>query len=195
VGRRSLPEDLRSMEGLGARVKSGTAFAGRTGVRTNFTIELGVDMHMPNYETHFKEYAAAYERSLGQSVDSKAIRAFFAEGFVAASTVGEVKAGANDQTFERALQQGYAFYKSIGTKHMEVQRVEVEPLYEGHDKARVFYRAEYEKKDGTTLTISFDVMYLLQRRQAGPKIFAFVTGDEMAIYEKHGLVDKERKPT
>ena len=151
-------------------------------------------MSMPNYEAHFKEYAAAYERSLGQNVDSKAIRAFFAEGFVAASTGGGARAGANDEAFEQTLHQGYAFYKAIGTKHMEVQRVEAEPLYEGHDQVRVFYCAGYEKKDGTALTISFDVMYLLQRRQDGPKIFAFVTGDEMAIYEKHGLVGKDGKP-
>ncbi len=44
------------------------------------------------------------------------------------------------------------------------------------------------------LSIEFDVVYMLQRREGGPKIFAFVAGDEMALYRQYGLVDEEGKP-
>lgn len=152
-------------------------------------------MPMPDYDRFFADYAAAYERSLGAQVDSDAIRACFAEGFVGAGANGEVNAGRNDDTFVQALVQGYAFYKAIGTRGMKVERVHAEPLYEGHDKVQVFYRASYQRSNGQTLTSPFDVLYLLQRRADGPRIFAFVTGDEMALYKKHGLVNEQGQPT
>ena len=34
----------------------------------------------------------------------------------------------------------------------------------------------------------------IQRCDDGPKIFAFVAGDEMALYRKYGLVDGDGKP-
>jgi len=148
----------------------------------------------PDYAAFFREYARAYERSLGDSVDVKAIRGFFAESFVSASTTGQVAVGANDQRFEEALQQGYAFYKAIGTVSMEIDHIEPEALYENHDRVRVFYVAGYQKKDGSTASISFDVMYLVQRRSEGPKIFGFIAGDEMADFRQYGLVNEAGEP-
>lgn len=148
----------------------------------------------PDYQEFFHRYADAYQRSLGDSVDTAAIRSFFAESFLAASVMGGVRTGDNDETFEQALKQGYAFYRAIGTRGMAVDRVEVEPLYDRHDRVRVFYIAQYERPDGASITIPFDVLYLLQRREDGPKIFAFIAGDEMALYREHGLVDAEGEP-
>ena len=152
-------------------------------------------MEAPDYNAHFSAYAAAYERSLGQQVDSAAIRAFFAEGFVSAGTNGQVTAGNNDASFEATLQQGYGFYKAIGTRSLKVTRVQASALYENHDSVQVFYKAGYEKKDGQSLTIEFDVLYILQRRADGPKIVAFITGDEMGLYRQHGLVDEQGRPS
>jgi hypothetical protein len=152
-------------------------------------------MEMPDYAQFFRGYAAAYERSLGEHVEVEAIRGHFADGFVAASLDGNsAVAGANDDAFVRTMREGYAFYKAIGTQSMEVDRVAAEPLCENHDRVRVSYRAAYRKADGTFVTIPFDVVYLLQRRAGGPKIFGFITGDEMAVYRRHGLVDDAGKP-
>jgi hypothetical protein len=148
----------------------------------------------PDYAAMFRDYAAAYERSLGDTVDSAAIRSFFAEEFIAAGANGEIHAGANDESFEKTLQQGHAFYKAIGTREMKVERVEVETIDPDHDQVRVFYRAGYEKKGGSRLTIPFDLVYLLQRRADGPKIFAFIAGDELALYRQHGLVNEKGEP-
>jgi hypothetical protein len=125
---------------------------------------------VPDYEEFFREYAKVYERSLGESVDVAAIRSFFAEAFVAASVSGHVAVGANNETFEQTLRSGYSFYKAIGTTSMKIDRVESE------------------------VSVPFDVMYLLQRRSGGPKIFGFVAGDEMAIYRTQGLVDETGQP-
>ena len=153
-----------------------------------------IDQNFPDYEQFFREYAKTYERSLGESVDVAAIRSFFAEAFVAASVGRQVVAGANNETFEETLRRGYAFYKAIGTTSMSVDRVEPEPLYVNHDRVRVFYSAGYRKRDGTEVSIPFDVLYLLQRRSRGPKIFGFVADDEMAAYREHGLVDETGQP-
>lgn len=151
-------------------------------------------MDLPDYEAFFRAYAKAYERSLGGSVDVATIRSFFAEAFVSASVSGQVAAGANNATFEETLRKMYGFYKAIGTTGMKVDRVEPEVLYENHDRVRVFYSAGYRKRDGTVGSIPFDVLYLLQRRSGGPKIFGFIAGDEMAVYRKLGLVDEAGQP-
>ena len=78
---------------------------------------------------------------------------------------------------------------------MEIDHIECEVLCENHDRVRVFYVAGYKKKDGGTASISFDVMYLLQRRIEGPKIFGFITGDEMAVFRQYGLVNEVGEPT
>ena len=149
---------------------------------------------MPDYDALFREYAAVYNRSLGDKVDAKAIRGFFAEAFLAAGVNGEVNAGTNDKDFETTLHQAYGFYKSIGTRSLQVNKVEPKPLFDGHDVVRVFYTAKYRKPHGEDLAIPFTVVYLLQRREGGPKIFAFIAGDEMALYKQHGLVDDHGQP-
>lgn len=145
-------------------------------------------MSSPDYESLFRDYAAAYQRSLGEVVDSQAIRAFFAEVFMAVSTTGSVKSANNDDEFKQTLEKGFAFVKSIGTQSMAVERVEVQALCEAHDSVRVFYHAGYRRADGHKLDIQFDVTYLLQRREEEAKIFAFIAGDEMALYKQHGLI-------
>ena len=151
-------------------------------------------MDMPDYTQWFRAYAAACERSLGDRVDVAAIRGCFAEGFVAASLQGPVQPSVNDAAFERTLQAAWAFYRAIGTRSMSVERVEVAPVCLNHDRVRVFYRAGYRKPDGSPLTIRFDVVYLLQRRGEGPKIYALIAPDEMALYRQHGLVDEAGRP-
>src|SRR5690606_18168747 len=63
-----------------------------------------------------------------------------------------------------------------------------------HDMVRPYFHADYKKKNDEALPIEFDVVYMLQRREGGPKIFAVVAGDEMGIYRRYGLVDEEGKP-
>jgi hypothetical protein len=146
------------------------------------------------YEVFFRRYVEAYQRSLAGSVDADTIRSFFAEAFLALGLDGTVMAGKNDASFEQTLVQGFRFYKAIGTTRMTVDRVETSPLHAGHDRVRVFYVAHYRRRDGSALSIPFDVVYLLQRRREGPKIFAFIAGDEMALYREHGLVDERGQP-
>jgi hypothetical protein len=141
----------------------------------------------PDFDHFFRAYADAYNRSLGERVDCDAIMASFADCFVAAGS-GGVNCGKNDDSFRATLEQGYAFYKSIGTRCMAVRGVTVTPIDDRHHMAKVSYRADYEK-DGKEIKIDFDVTYLLQTRDGIPRIFAFIAGDEIGAYRKHGLIE------
>jgi hypothetical protein len=148
----------------------------------------------PDYLAFFRRYADAYEKSLGDTIEVETIRSFFAEEFMGLSIAGGINAGKNDETFIQALQQGYAYYKAIGTVGMRAESVDVMELAQNHDRVRVFYSARYRRRSGEELTISFDVTYLLQRQEHGPKIFAFISGDELGTYRAHGLVDDQGNP-
>jgi len=141
----------------------------------------------PDFDRFFVAYADAYNRSLAGEVQHEAIRRCFAECFIAAGPHGAT-CGHNDDSFSKTLDEAYAFYRKIGTKRMSVKRVHPTPIDAAHWLVRVFYSADYEKKDGSPLTIDFDVAYLTQSTGKETTIFAFVAGDEMALYRKHGLV-------
>jgi hypothetical protein len=141
----------------------------------------------PDFDRFFREYADAYNRSLGERVEHDAVRSCFTDCFVAAGPAG-VNCGRNDDSFSAALDRAYAFYKSIGTRSMTVRNVAVTPIDDAHHMVKVYYRANYVKQD-KEISIDFDLTYLLQTRDGVSRIFAFIGGDEMTAYRKHGLVD------
>lgn len=147
-----------------------------------------------DYDTHFRLYAAAFERSLGDRIEFDSIRSYFAPDFMSLAITGGALVGRNDHHFVETLGRAYQFYQAIGTRRMRVERVEAAEIYPNHDRVRVFYTAEYERRDGSTVSISFDVLYLVQRGIEGPKIFAFIAGDEMQLYRDHNLVDADGNP-
>ena len=151
-------------------------------------------MRQPDYEAFFRNYIAVFNRSLTSDVDADAVRASYAEYFVSASVGGAVQGGANDEKYAEVLRQGTGFYRAIGLKGIRLIKVEVMPIDAEHDMVRPYFHADYRKKNGEALPIEFDVVYMLQRREGGPKIFAFIAGDEMGIYRQHGLIDDEGKP-
>lgn len=135
----------------------------------------------------FAGYVESFNRSLGDSVDADGIRRHFSSCFVGAGPQG-VQCGQNDASFTEALQQGYAFYRKIGTRAMAVREVTTTPIDDAHWLACVAYRASYEKPDGAPLDLDFEVNYMLAAQGDTYEIFAFVTGDERALYEQHGLL-------
>ncbi len=141
-------------------------------------------------ERFFRDYVAAFNRSLGESPDFETVRAAFAPCFVAAGPTGVV-CGQNDDEFLNTLEQGYAFYRSIGTRSMTLLKVELTPIDAQHQMARVFYSSEYERQDGRFVNIDFDVTYMLHIENGTPQIFAFVAGDEQALLREHGVLSGE----
>jgi hypothetical protein len=140
----------------------------------------------------FREYVAAFNRSLGEAPDLETVRTAFAPCFIGAGPTG-VRCGQNDDAFLEGLEQGYAFYRSIGTRSMTLVRVDLTPIDAHHQMARVFYSSEYERPDGAQVTIDFDVTYMLHIENATPQIFAWVAGDEQALFRKHGLIPEAQQ--
>jgi hypothetical protein len=143
---------------------------------------------VPDFNRFFQSYVDAFNRSLGDNVDEEAVTACFTECFLSASPSG-VNCGRNGDEFRQVLQKGYAFYKQIGTRSMRLRGLDVTPIDELHHMVAVHYTAEYDKH-GQTISIDFDVTYLLQTLTGhSPKIFAFVSGDELALYKERGIIN------
>jgi hypothetical protein len=77
---------------------------------------------------------------------------------------------------------------------MTAKRVEVTPIDATHSMAKVFYCADYVRRDGSPLRLDFDVTYFLDTSTLKPKIFGFVAGDEMGLYKQHGLLPEKATP-
>ena len=84
--------------------------------------------------------------------------------------------------------QGLEYYRSIGTKSMKISSMAITSLDEFHVQTRVSWQSDYIKKDGNGERIDFDVIYLLQTIGEGPKIFAYITGDEQGTLRERGLI-------
>lgn len=134
----------------------------------------------------FEVYAQRFNDALDGYPDFEAIAAQYTSTFMAVGP-GGVAAGTNDESFLAALPQGFDQYRAIGTKRMAVLEVAVTPIDELHAMAKVSYQASYVRpRDGKPIDLDFDVTYLL-RREGEWQVFAFVAGDEQALYDEHDL--------
>jgi hypothetical protein len=134
----------------------------------------------------FERYERSFRRSLAGDIDMDEAAAFYAAGFVAASPAGVVT-GTNDDRLKHVLQQGYAYYRSIGTKAMRIRDLHITPIDDHHCVAHVAWTAVYDRKQQPDLAIDFDVHYLVQKLDGAPKIFGWVSGDEQALLKQHGI--------
>lgn len=139
----------------------------------------------------FARYERFFERSLGGDIDMDEAAALYAPAFIAATPAG-VMTGTNDDRFRRALADGYAHYRAIGTKGMRIRAVRLSPIDEHHCVAHVAWTATYARKDGPEggpdVAIDFDVHYLVRTQDGDARVFGWVAGDEQALMKKHGIV-------
>jgi hypothetical protein len=138
-------------------------------------------------ERFFADYAAGFNQALGPLPDIEAIAGRYADSFIGAGPQG-VSVARNDDAFRETLRKGYDFYRSIGTKEMRVRSVDVLAIDDLHVLASVHWGSRYIAKDGREVSIDFDVHYLLQLLDGGPKVFGFISGDEQAVLRQHGLI-------
>jgi hypothetical protein len=137
-----------------------------------------------DYETRFNRFLSDSHLDLDGQVGA------FADCFVESSPVG-VSCGKNDDQFRKAIPEGFAFYKSIGTQSMKIGALDITPLDDYHAMVKVHWESHYKKPDGSPLQIDFDVIYMLQILDDQPRIFAYITGDEQGTLQKHGLIPAE----
>jgi hypothetical protein len=107
------------------------------------------DARLNQMEDFFAAYAAGFNRALADvpEIDVEATAGAFADCFIAADPNG-VSCGKNDEQFRAQIPEGFAFYRSIGTKSMRVASLAVTPLDDYHLMAKVRRVSVYRKKGG-----------------------------------------------
>lgn len=143
--------------------------------------------HSKAIERFFRAYAKRVNDALKDPpvMDAAGIQKSFADYFVESSPVGVI-GGKNGVRFRNAILRGYKGYRKIGTTAMTVTSVKITPIDEMHVMAHVAWDSRY-RKDGKEIRIPFTNVYMLQMSKKGPKIFAYVTGDEAKVLKDHGL--------
>jgi hypothetical protein len=136
------------------------------------------------YETHFNSALA------GEANVEEHITASFAKCFVESSPVGVI-CGSNNDEFVKQIRSGFDFYKSIGSKSMNMISKDITLLDDVHAIVKVYWRYTYER-DGQEGTIDFNTFYIVNTNETEPKIFAYITGDEQKALREKGLIgDRE----
>ena len=137
-------------------------------------------------DSFFESYQNNFNKALIGHDDLEGTMSTFAEYFVGASPAGVLGAANNDE-FRDAISKGNKFYRDIGTVSMKIDHIETAQLDSIHFMAKVFWRSAYNK-NGELKSIDFFVIYLLQQRNDGFKIFTYITGDEQKILREQGIL-------
>lgn len=135
----------------------------------------------------FKAYAKIYNDGIAGTVDMDDVGDMYSAGFVSVTPAG-VMVGENGQKLKDIMKKGFEAYRAMGSKTMTCEDVSVAPIDRDHCVAKVAWSGVYERKDGRPVTIDFTVDYLVERRDGRLKVFGWISGDEQAEFEKHGLL-------
>ncbi|MFB5660371.1 nuclear transport factor 2 family protein [Alteribacillus sp. HJP-4] len=147
-------------------------------------------MHESAMKERIKEFFKTYEDQFNIALEGKAdlekIAGFYSEEFIAANPSG-VKAGENNNELKEAMDKGYEYYRSIGTKKMECKEVQITPLDDKHAVAHTKWNSVY-LKDEEEVSIPFKNNYLIKFRDGKPIIFGWITGDESQLLKDKGII-------
>lgn len=147
-----------------------------------------MESRIKQIEHFFDRYEDRFNIALNTgNTDIEATTDSFADCFVEASPVGIV-CGKNDQQFRQMIPQGYTAYKKMGITAMNILSKNISIIDDFHAMARIHWRSVYDRKNGKSGHIDFDVIYLVQDIGKGLKIFAYITGDEQKALKEHGLI-------
>ena len=135
----------------------------------------------------FERYERFFKQSLAGDIDNDEVESLYASAFIAASPAG-VMTGKNDDQLKKVMAEGYAHYRTIGTKGMCIRGIRLSPIDEHHCVAHVAWTATYARQDQTDIAIDFDVHYFVPKLDGEPKIFGWVSGDERALLSQHGII-------
>ena len=135
----------------------------------------------------FERYQEFFRKALKDKVDMEQVASSYASAFIAASPAG-VSVGQNDEQLKQTMQQGFEYYRQIGTKDMRLRNVRIAPIDERHCLAHVAWTATYDRGNDPDVSIDFEVHYFVQQLKGTPKIFGWVSDDEQAVLKQHGVI-------
>lgn len=104
----------------------------------------------------FERYESGFNRALAGTIDMDEIASLYAAEFIASAPMG-VRAGRNDAEFRQVMEQGYAHYRTIGTRRMSIRELRLSPIDALHCIAHVGWTAVYARQDEADISIDFEV--------------------------------------
>lgn len=134
----------------------------------------------------FDRYERFFAASLAGGVDAAEMRALYASDVIGASPVG-VRCAACDDDFHAALEAGFARSRDIGTRWMRLMEMHLTPIDAHHCLVRVGWLARYARAGQDDAEIGFDLHYLVQVREGVARVFGWISGDEQALLQAHGI--------
>lgn len=139
------------------------------------------------FNAFFERYQDLFRQGLRGEADLAQVASSYAAAFIAASPAG-VDVGRNDERLQQVMREGFERYRRLGTKDMLLRRVRVTPIDACHCVAHVAWTGIYDRGANPDVAIDFDVHYLIQQLDAGPRIFGWISGDEEAVLRQHGIL-------
>lgn len=139
-----------------------------------------------NIQRFFEQYQRLFQQALTGRVDMEEVASSYAAAFISASPKGVIT-GENGEGLKATMEQGFAYYRQIGTKDMRLRQVSVARIDDLHCLARVAWTAIYGR-GAEDVSIDFEVHYLIQQIDGAPKIFGWIAGDEQAALKEHGII-------
>lgn len=134
-----------------------------------------------------ERYESVFNRALSGDANMEEVASLYASELIAALPAG-VGTAKNDAHLRQVMAQGYARHRAIGTKDMRIRDIRLSPIDDHHCVAHVAWTATYARRGGPDAAIDFDVHYLIRERHGEPKVFGWVSGDEEALLQQHGIV-------
>ena len=139
-------------------------------------------------DNFFDRYEARINDALeGNHPEIEETARSFSEFFIESSP-SRVVVGNNDENFQKAIVQGWDYYRSIGIFSMEILSTQITILDTLHGIVKVHWRSSFRRKDNTEGDVDFDVFYLLHKKDDDIQIFAYITGDEQQAMKNEGLI-------
>jgi hypothetical protein len=135
----------------------------------------------------FKTYEKIYNDAIAGNADLDDVGDMYSTGFVSV-TPAAVMVGENGQQLKDIMKKGFEAYRAIGSRRMTCVDVSVMPIDQDHCVAEVNWSGDYERKDGSPVTIDFAINYLVEQRDGDLKVFGWIAGDEQAEFRKHSLM-------
>ncbi|MFA6262263.1 MAG: hypothetical protein WC760_12395 [Bacteroidia bacterium] len=147
-----------------------------------------MDNRIEHLKDFFNLYAVRFNNALNDATpDIEGTVNSFSNCFIAASPMA-IACGYNNEEFKAAISQGYAFYKNIGVKTMDIVSLETITLDNLHEMTKVRWKSSFVKRDNSKGSIEFENFYFTQTKKNESKIFSYITGDEQAALKEIGLI-------
>ena len=137
--------------------------------------------HFEQFEAHLNAAILCDERGAAGAA------AAFAPTFVISDEAG-VRCGTNDAAFVAEITARCDSYRRVGTRSLRLEGIDSSPLDANHVTARAHWIGEFQRSDGTLLSVPFDTICFVRFDEGALQIIGYLPGTEREALRAHGIV-------